>query len=610
MSPVPAFPPTLPRRLRRLPAALATALWLAGCSLWGGGDQIKADPVEAGPTKDRSQQRVRIYIKGVSGEMKSSASGALELKGLMSRRDASEALIRRVYGRAAAQMQKALQPFGYYHAKVSGELTQEGETFYARFTIDPGEPTRVSTAAVEVSGPGGEDKRVQRALRAFAPAAGGVIEHRIYEASKARIADTLAERGYLDAKLAEHRVTVRLADRSARIALRFDSGPRFQFGPTTVEGSHLPDALVLGYLPYQQGQDYRQDRLVEFQQRLLDADYYSDVEIETDQAQATGQQVPIRVRLKPALRTVYTGGVSFGTDSGFGVQGGLTRRWVNDRGHKFNGRVELGQRLTTAGTQYLIPLPGADRESLSASLSYRDEQTDTSTQQVTQLQLAHQRESDNGSFSYGLGAQSGDFVVGDVPGSSRLVYPEARLTRRSVDDFLAPRSGWALTAEARAAPAGLGGDAAFAQIKAEAKLLRPIGEQDRWFARLALGALWTDDFERMPPQLRFFAGGDRSLRGYGYQALGPLNALGKVGGGRYLAVGSFEYEKHWFGDFGVAGFVDAGNAFNAGSFDLAAGVGVGLRWRSPVGLVRVDLAAPVAGDGSGLRLHLLIGPEL
>lgn len=229
---------------------------------------------------------------------------------------------------------------------------------------------------------------------------------------------------------------------------------------------------------------------------------------------------------------------------------------------------------------------------------------------MTQLQLAHQHEFENGSFSYGVAAQSGDFVVGELPGSSRLVYPEARLTRRAVDDFLAPRSGWALTAEARGAPAGLGGDAAFAQIKTEAKLLRPIGEQDRWFARLALGALWTDDFERMPPQLRFFAGGDRSLRGYAYQALGPANALGNVGGGRYLAVGSFEYEKHWFGDFGIAGFVDAGNAFNAGDFELAAGVGVGLRWRSPVGLVRVDLAAPVAGDGSGLRLHLLIGPEL
>ena len=125
-----------------------------------------------------------------------------------------------------------------------------------------------------------------------------------------------------------------------------------------------------------------------------------------------------------------------------------------------------------------------------------------------------------------------------------------------------------------------------------------------------IGALWTDDFASMPPQLRFFAGGDRSLRGFGYQTLGPANALGNVAGGKYLAVGSFEYEKHLFGDFGVAAFVDAGNAFSAGNFDLAAGVGVGLRWRSPVGLVRVDLAQPVAGEGDGLRLHLTIGPEL
>jgi translocation and assembly module TamA len=122
--------------------------------------------------------------------------------------------------------------------------------------------------------------------------------------------------------------------------------------------------------------------------------------------------------------------------------------------------------------------------------------------------------------------------------------------------------------------------------------------------------LWTDDFDSMPPNLRFFAGGDRSLRGFGFQELGPLNSIGEVNGGRYLAVGSLEYERHLFGDFGLAGFVDAGNAFDAGDFEVAAGVGLGLRWRSPVGLVRVDLAAPVAGDGDGLRLHLVIGPEI
>jgi translocation and assembly module TamA len=601
------------RLCRRLPRALGLAgcLFLGACAtLWG--DQESAPPVDAtadaGP-RDHSQQRVRIFITGVKGELKTAVSGALELKGLMSRSDASDALVRRVHGRAAKQMAQALQPFGYYHAKVESTLELQDRTWFARFSVDPGVPTLVLGTDVAVAGPGGQDKMVKRAVDKFAPTLQQQLDHRIYEASKERIADALAERGYLDAEVLEKRVAVRLADHGARISLKFQSGPRFRFGETSFEGAQLPDAVLNGYLPYKAGNLYRLDQLIELQQRLLDSDYFGEVQIDTDQAQAVEQTVPIRVRVTPAKRTVYTGGVSFGTDSGFGVQGGLNRRWVNQSGHKLSSRAELSQRLTSLGTQYLIPLPGADRDSISIGVNYRDEETDTSTQKVSTLLIEKQHEHTQGLFAYGLGIQSGDFEVGKLPGSSTLVYPQVRWTRRLTDDFLNPREGWSLTTEARAAPSGLGGDAAFAQLRAEAKLLRPHGE-NRWFARLTLGALWTDDFDKMPPQLRFFAGGDRSLRGFGYQTLGPANALRNVGGGRYLAIGSFEYERHLFGDFGVAGFVDAGNAFNAGEFDLAAGVGVGLRWRSPVGLVKVDLAHPVAGDGNGIRLHLTIGPEL
>lgn len=591
---------------------IAAAASLAACAtLWGDKDQAsESDPAASSAPKDRSLQRVRVFISGVKGELRQAVSGSMELKGLMSRSDASDALVRRVHGRAAAQMAKSLQPFGYYHAEIDSTLELEGRTWMARFVVDPGVPTTVVSSDVEVAGPGAEDASVKTAIAEFAPKIDAQLDHRIYEASKNRIEDTLNERGYLDAEILQKRVGVRLANHSARIELKFQSGPRFTFGNTSYEGSQLPDDVLSGYLPYEQGKPYRLDGLVELQQRLLDSDYFSEVEVSTDKEHAVDQTVPILVRVSPAKRTVYTGGVSFGTDSGAGVLGSMTRRWVNQSGHKFSSRAELSQRLSSLSGQYRIPLRAADRESIGISVGYRDEETDTSTQKVSTLQVSKLREHDQGLLAYGLAAQIGDFDAGGIPGKSTLFYPEVRWTRRLADDFLNPRQGWALSVDARGAPKGLGGDAAFAQLHAEAKLLRPIGDSDRWFARLALGALWTDDFDKMPPELRFYAGGDRSLRGFGYQTLGPPNALGNVGGGHYLAVGSFEYEKHLFGDFGLASFVDAGNAFNTGDFELAAGVGVGLRWRSPVGLVRVDLAHPVAGDGSGLRLHLTIGPEL
>lgn len=587
---------------------LGAALLLGGCATWwGGGDQVA--PPESDQPKDRSQQRVRVFITGIKGEMKQAASSALELKGLMSRSDASDALVKRVHRRAAAQMSKALQPFGFYHAKVDSTLVEEGNTWIARFTVDPGTPTKVVEVDVGVSGPGGEDERVRKSVAKFAPRPGEVLDHRIYEASKARISDALAERGYLGAEAVTRRVGVRLAEHSARIDLQFESGPRFKLGDTRIEGAQFPEAMLLDFLPYRVGDDFRQTELLKLQQRLFESDYFSEVEIEFDPEQAVDYRVPILIRVVPAKRTIYTGGLTFGTDTGAGVLGGINRRWVNERGHKANVRTEISQNLQSLGGQYLVPIPGQDRRTFLAALSYRDETTVSTVQELTILQLGFRRENEAGTFAYGLAAQSGDFEVGELPGNSTLYYPEVRWMRREADDFLNPTQGWSVVADVRAAPPGLG-DAGFAYARAEGRLLRPHGETNRWVARLTLGALWTDDFDRMPPNLRFFAGGDRSLRGFGHQELGPLNSIGEVNGGHYLAIGSFEYERHLFGDFGLAGFVDAGNAFDAGDFELAAGVGLGLRWRSPVGLVRVDLAAPVAGDGDGVRLHLVIGPEI
>lgn len=589
-------------------SCLALCLMLAGgCAVFGKRDDTGGE--EGTSSRDPSQQRVRIFISGVQGEVKEAASRSLELKGLMSRHDASDALIQRVHGRGGAQMSKALQPFGYYHARVDSTLELDGRTWFARYRITPGEPTRIDTSKVQVTGPGGDEPTVKLALSAFRPKADEVLDHRIYEASKTLLSDTLAEHGYFDVDVERQQVAVSLATKKADIDLHWMSGPRYRFGSTEFIGSHLPDELVRAYLPYDSGEPYRQERLLVLQQRLLESDYFGEVEIETDHSNRAEHAADIRVRLAPAKRTIYSGGVSYGSDSGAGVQGSVTRRWINDRGHRLSAGAEISQRLNTLGTQYRIPIPGAERESWSFSVGYRDEETDSSVQELVTVAALRLREGESGSFAWGLGAQSGDFEVGGIPGSSTLLYPEVRWLLRRTDDALNPSRGWSLATEARAAPGGVG-DTRFALVRAEAKLLRPVRERDRILARLALGALWTDDFESLPPTQRFFAGGDRSLRGFGFQALGPLNRLDQVAGGRYLAVASFEYERHLRGDFGIAGFVDAGNAFDAGAFDLAAGVGVGLRWRSPVGLVRVDLAHPVAGNGDGMRLHLLIGPEL
>ncbi len=119
------------------------------------------------------------------------------------------------------------------------------------------------------------------------------------------------------------------------------------------------------------------------------------------------------------------------------------------------------------------------------------------------------------------------------------------------------------------------------------------------------------DFNELPPELRFFAGGDRSIRGFDYQELGTTNDAGKVIGGTNLAVMSAEVEHYFLPKWGAAMFVDGGDAFKTGEFDMNIGAGVGVRWRSPVGIVRVDVAKPVSSKlAHAIRLHISVGPDL
>ena len=110
--------------------------------------------------------------------------------------------------------------------------------------------------------------------------------------------------------------------------------------------------------------------------------------------------------------------------------------------------------------------------------------------------------------------------------------------------------------------------------------------------------------------MRFFTGGAQSVRGYAYQSLGPVDANGEVTGGKYLVVGSIEFEHSFKNKWGVAAFYDVGNAINDISDDLKKGTGIGVRWKSPVGPVRIDLASAISLEGNPWRIHITIGPDL
>ena len=349
---------------------------------------------------------------------------------------------------------------------------------------------------------------------------------------------------------------------------------------------------------------------------MFDANYFAISQVQPDIDKASAGNVPIAVTLAPAKRNVYTGGVFVGTDTGFGVRGGVERRWVNRHGHKLKFETILAQRLKTLSTLYQIPLPGRNNHSLNFGITYRNENTKTSQSKTLRLAANDSQVWRGWTRTIGLQFLTGDFKVAEIKGSTTLLYPEISLAKKRADDFIFPRKGWSLTMAARAGQKGVLSDTSFAQVIADAKWIHGIGDNSRFIARGSVGYTRVDDFSKLPPELRFFAGGDRSIRGYAFQTIGPYQLFAddpvpKVIGGKQLLVASAEYEYYFTPKWGAAAFVDAGDAFSGKDFDLKIGTGLGLRWRSPVGLVRVDLGTPV-GDpyASGVELHIVIGPDL
>ena len=566
---------------------------------------------------------VTLHVDGVADPLKTAVVDRLELSQYATR-EVTAAQATRLYQRVPEQVREALQPYGYYDATATGEIRQVGDDWQVTVHVKPGEPVKIARVELQLDAAAGEVVPIRRARRAIERLQGDTLDHAAYEDARDAMSAQLTANGFLDARLVTHRVEVNRGERRAVVKLAWQAGPRYRYGQVHFEGSQFDEGFLDRYVPFRPGDYFSQNQLLDLQQALNGADYFAVVNVLPDVDEAKHGVVDVTVQLAPAKRTIYTGGPFIGTDTGFGVRGGIERRWVNRRGHKWKNEVVVAQRLKTLSTTYTIPLPGPNQRSYNFGANFRDADTTTSQSRTLELVGNETRQWRGWTRTLGLHALAGTFTVGkrgrepdNTPGiehgRSTEVFAEASLSRKQADNPAFVRRGWSLTLAARSTAGSLLSDAAFSQVSADAKWIRAFGakKRNRLILRGSAGITRTDDFSALPPQLRFFAGGDRSVRGYGYQSLGPRNSDDRVIGGRNLLVASTEVEHYFSRDWGMAAFVDAGNAYSGTDFRPQVGAGLGVRWRSPVGMVRLDIGTPIHDSRHrGIELHVVIGPDL
>lgn len=563
--------------------------------------------------------RVDVQLEGVDEELRDAVRGTLELVEYQ-KRDITPAKLRAAFDEADVQIRRALEPFGFYDVEVQKELTGDAESgWIAKINVTPGNATVVRESRVEVLGEGAERRRVRGALEGFAPKVGERFDHATYEASKSVIDSSLRGAGYLDAKTTRRRVTVIPEETAADIDLEWESGPRYKFGDVRFSGDPpFSEGFLQKFVPWREDAWFNSEQVLNLQQRLVDADYFELVSVAPALDEKRDGRVPIDVLLRRDERTVYSGEVYYSTDFGAGVRVSADRRWLNKKGHKAGIDLEYSQRLQVAALRYQIPRPGREDRSYDFGIAYRDETTDVSRSRNFQIAASRTERNWHGFVrTIGLKYLKGDFEIGHDEdnleyGESTLLFAEGTLSRRRLNDRLAPRKGYVMDFGVRLASDAVLSDTNLAQTWARLTYLIPQGDKARIKLRGEVGAMSVGDFDALPPDLRFWAGGDRSIRGFNYHELGEINANGNVIGGEYLAMASAEYEYYFREDWGAAVFVDAGDAFTD-TFSLNFSAGVGVRWRSPIGPVRVDFGFPIETDSplaETWRVHILLGPDI
>ena len=525
--------------------------------------------------------------------------------------DAEPWLIRRRYRALDTEARKALEPFGFYDPVITSEMMSDDNCWHATLIVDPGEPVRYREVSIAVDGEASTDTVFDSLKVSDTLVPDAAVRHADYDRLKKAFQIRAADRGYFEARFLESKLDIWPEQHAADVTVRFDSGPRYRIGDLQVEQDFLDPKIVFGYLDLEPGSYFDTADLARARRDLADSAYFGDIQISPDIDNAADGEVPVRITLQPGTRIEYTLGVGASTDTGARFRAGFRNNRLNKRGHRLIADLGVATVIQGITTEYRIPLRDPRREWFSVTAAVSNEDNDTFDNDAQRIGLRWTKAmSDTWLRTLSLDASNESFAVADNVDTSRFIVPGVAFDQKISDRDIFPSRGRRLGAEIRGTDESLGSTTSYVQATAWLRWIRSFGEGNRILTRVNAGVTASKDFSRLPPSVRFFAGGDESVRGFDYESLGPTDAEGNVIGGRNMLVASIEYERHLRGNFYGAVFVDAGNAFDNTNLDAEVGAGIGLKWRSPVGPLRFYLGYPLTADDGNVRLHLTLGADL
>ena len=524
--------------------------------------------------------------------------------------DAPPWLVRWQFRQADSEISGALEALGYYGAQIVKDLDLPTDGCWrARFQITPGEPVIVRQVDVVIDAPLRSESMIATQLMKAQELKDKPLDHAAYEELKGGLLAAAQALGYFDASFVVSEVKVDAVAQRATVSLDLVGGSRYTFGDIEIVGDFLERRLIDAYIPFRTGEPFDVSLVARLRRNLADSGYFGRTSVVADTDATVDRAVPIRIDLFPRARDwTYMFGFGYATDTGARLRADAENNLLNRRGHRASVRSVLSTERSSLDLQYRMPHrnPLDDWITFDAGLAHLE--SSTSTSDIKRLGVRH-------SYLQGEWVQTDfadltheDFKIGDEYGKSRLVLLGTTFSRFRRDQPTRPTRGYRVDATLRGASQSLGSDTDFVQVRLGGRVIVGLSQNLRAITRTTLGWTWEDDFSDLPPSIRFFAGGDTSIRGYAFESIGPEQDGNVIGGSRLLT-GSLEFDYQFRPNWSVATFVDSGSAYD-NTPQFFTGVGAGIRWFSPLGPIRIDVAHPLDDPSKQWRLYVTIGPDL
>ncbi|MGL0815076.1 autotransporter assembly complex protein TamA [Vibrio vulnificus] len=504
-------------------------------------------------------------------------------------------------------VKSALNPYGYYHSRLR---VQRGENDLIVLDVDAGEVMLVAKSNIAVSGEASNDEDFIELINQVQLKQGQPLLHSEYDTLKRNLISLAQQKGYLDGRFIESSLEVIPSLNQANVNLHYSSGSRYQFGELFVPSSGIEPARIEAMRTFEWGDDFDSLKLSQYQADLSGTDWFRSVIVKADFEQiSNGQEVPIEVLAEPNSRNIVQVGGGYSTDLGLRASLNWTKPWYNARGHSFEAQAYASKPEQSLLLGYKIPTQNAltdyygiqfeskhvdyrDTSSFSNDLSFEKHwQLDSdwqSTMHVRYLQESYRQASENN--------------------ESQLLLPGVTfslLDRKNDQLEVKHRHVYSL----EYSDPNFFSDSRLLRIEGNSVLSWDISEKHKFHFRSNVGINVADALSDIPSSLRFFAGGDGNLRGYGYESISPRDENGDLTGARYMFTAGLEYQYQIYRQLWLGAFYDVGDAFND-KVDWKSGTGLSLIWNSKYVPVKVDFAYGLdAPQGDQFRIHFSLGTQ-